>query len=169
MGKLQMPLTADASRYIISHLGDDVREQMKERGYSYEVRRVGCFIPPTTRGGKCSFSLVMEGSTDVIVDKLVEEELSKYVTPHNAIVHDWHCVFAGVIIKGMQLEDGRQAVVYVTPGEWIRLFPTVLSWPIFPFGKPVLAVSHYDRQLNELGWFDMELFPEHKVLDTMRF
>jgi hypothetical protein len=45
---LQMPLTADAARYIISNLGDDAREQMRERGYSYEVRRVGCFVPPTT-------------------------------------------------------------------------------------------------------------------------
>jgi hypothetical protein len=78
-------------------------------------------------------------------------------------------VFGGAIVKGMQLGDDRQAVVYVTPGEWIRLFPSVLNWPIFPFGKPAIAVSHYDRQLNEMGWFDMDVLPEHEVLDTMRF
>jgi hypothetical protein len=166
---MQTPLKGGDAEFILRSLGADVDEQMRSNGFEYAVRRVGCYVPPKERGGECSFSLVMEGSQDVKVDELRESDLSAYVTPHHAMVNDWHCVFSGTIVKGIQMEGDRQAVVYVTPGEWIRLAPSVLNWPIFAFGAPVIAVSHYDRELNERGWFDMELRPDHPILETMKF
>ena len=118
-------------------------------------------------GGHSSFSRVAEETREVATEEA--DDLQAYLTPHNIHVNDWHFVFSGTIVKGMQLQGDRQAVVYVTPGEWIRLAPSVLNWPIFSFGEPVIGLSYYDREPAAEGWFPMDLHPDHTINEVTGF
>ena len=166
---LQKPLTSQGAECILDVLDPNADSIMQREGFEFQYRRVGCYVPPETRGGQCSFTTLEEGSVDVNVETMSEDELAAYLMPHNVHAHDWHFTFSGTIIKGIQLDDDLQAVVYVTPGEWIRLSPAVLNWPIFAFGTPVIGLSYFDRMPGADGEFDMSLHPDHSVIDSMKF
>lgn len=169
IGELTMPLTQEGGDYILSMLDPNAETLMKHEGFSFDYRRVGCYVPPSTRGGSCSFTMVNEGQAEAATAEMTEKDLVAYLTPHNVQVHDWHFTFSGAIVKGIRMEGDLQAVVYVTPGEWIRLAPSVLNWPVFAFGAPVIGVSYYDRVPNAEGGFDMDLHPDHPILESMKF
>ena len=169
VNSLSMPLTREGADYILTNLDPNAETMMNNAGFSFSFRRVGCYVPPETRGGKCSFTILQENMEEVATAEMTEADLGVYLTPHNVHVNDWHFTFSGAIVKGLQLEGDLQAVVYVTPGEWIRLAPTALNWPIFAFGAPVIGVSYYDREPNAEGGFDMDLHPDHPVPATMKF
>lgn len=166
---LAKPLTREGADYILSNLDPNAETMMKNAGFSFSYRRVGCYVPPKTRGGACSFTLVQDGNEEAATAEMTEADLGIYLTPHNVHVHDWHFTFSGAIVKGLQLEGDLQAVVYVTAGEWIRLAPTALNWPIFAFGTPVIGVSYYDRDPNAEGGFDMDLHTEHPIREAMKY
>lgn len=169
ISNLSMPLTKEGADYIFANFDPDAENIMKNEGFDFAIRKLGCYAPPVTRGGNCSFSRLDEGSGEIVTDEMNEAGLTAYLTPHNIHVNDWHFTLSGTIVKGIQLKGDKQAVVYVTPGEWIRLAPTVLNWPIFAFGVPVIGISYYDREVNSEGWFDMDLHPDHPILLSTKF
>ena len=166
---LTKPLTREGADYILSAIDPAAEDMMKDAGFDFTTRLVGCYVPPTTRGGACSFTSLKDDGSEAMVDNMTEDELTAYLTPHNVHVNDWHFTFSGAINKGVQLEGDLQAVVYVTAGEWMRLAPSILNWPIFPFGTAVIGLSYFDRDLNAEGYFDMDLHPDHAVVETMKF
>ena len=166
---LTKPLTKEGVDYILDAVHSDAESVLEDAGFEFKSRRVGCYVPPETRGGECSFTRTREGQTEVDTVTMTEDDLTGYLTPHNVHVNDWHFTCSGAIVKGIQLEADLQAVVYVSPGEWIRLAPSVLNWPIFAFGTPVIGLSYYDRAPNADGKFDMDMYPDHPVLETMKF
>ena len=170
VSNLNMPITKDGADYIFANFDPDAENLMKNEGFDFAIRKLGCYIPPVTRGGEnVHFQGLMKAAGEIATDEMKEADLTAYLTPHNIHVNDWHFTFSGTIVKGIQLEGDKQAVVYVTPGEWIRLAPTVLNWPIFAFGVPVMAISYYDREVNKEGWFDMDLHPDHPIFESTRF
>lgn len=166
---LTKPLTKEGVDYILDAVHSDAESVLEDAGFEFKSRRVGCYVPPETRGGECSFTRTREGQAEVDTVTMTENDLTGYLTPHNVHVNDWHFTCSGAIVKGIQLEADLQAVVYVSPGEWIRLAPSVLNWPIFAFGTPVIGLSYYDRAPNADGKFDMDMYPDHPVLETMKF
>ncbi|MGH8247654.1 MAG: hypothetical protein ACREUU_14640, partial [Gammaproteobacteria bacterium] len=87
-----------------------------------------------------------------------EQKLKDYGTPHRLGADDRHHVYAGSIVKGLVLADGRQGMIYVSPGEWIRLRKTVVNWPIFTYDGPNIAVSYFDcMPQTEDGNYNMHL------------
>ena len=166
---LSKPLTREGADFILNNLDPNTETMMKNAGFSFSFRRVGCYVPPETRGGKCSFSILQDDMEEAATAEMTEADLGVYLTPHNVHVNDWHFTFSGTIVKGLQLAGDLQAVVYVTPGEWIRLAPTALNWPIFAFGAPVIGVSYYDREPNAEGGFNMDLHADHPIREAMKF
>lgn len=169
VNELMMPLTREGADLIFDNLDPNAETMMKKAGFDFSYRRVGCYVPPKTRGGECSFTLLQDDREEGVTAKMTEADLGAYLTPHNVHVNDWHFTYSGTIVKGLQLERDRQAVVYVTPGEWIRLASTALNWPIFAFGTPVIGLSYYDLEPNGEGGFEMDLHPDHPILETMTF
>lgn len=169
VAQLEMPLTRQGADYLFQSLDTDAEKLMERHEFKFRYRRVGCYMPPEKRGGDCSFAIAEDGGGDVFVEEMTEGQLSEYLTPHNVLAHDWHFTFSGTIVKGVQLKSGLQAVVYVTAGEWIRLAPTVLNWPIFAFGRPVIGLSYFDREPENHGDFDMKLYPGHQIAASMQF
>ena len=166
---LTKPLTREGADYILGAFDPEAESMMKDAGFDFKVRRLGCYVPPEKRGGDCSFTTLKDDQSAAEVESMTEDDVNAYLTPHHVQVNDWHFTFSGAIIKGIQLQGDLQAVVYVTPGEWISIAPTVLNWPIFAFGSPVIGLSYYDREPNADGDYDMELHPENKVMDSMLF
>src|SRR5262249_48711468 len=86
--------------------------------------------------------------------------------PHVQPVNDWHFVMSGSIIKGLQLEDGLQGVLYVQAGEWICLTPKAVNWVITSSGQPTLGISYFPQPVGSFSQVD---HPEVTVLPTMNF
>lgn len=153
------PLSHDDAMYLISKFDPEDRKMVEAEGFTY--RRVGNVVPVS--GGGFSFVQRYEGGDPSDEPMTMPPEAIKaYLTPHFVHVNDWHFVFSGSIIKGVKLSEDLQGVVYAQAGEWIRLNPTILNWPIFPFGTPTAAISYFDRPMDPP--FSMELHPEVSVL-----
>ena len=132
-------------------------------GFVY--RRVGCLVPPQNGDGMMRFSLKPGGEGE-----RPAADMKAGQTPHRVHVNEMHFTLSGTIMKGLQLADGRQAVIYVTAGEWIKLHEVTLNWIVYPSGEAVNAISYYDQEPHtEDLRYDMTMAPDHEILDTMRF
>ena len=162
---LPMPMQQEGAEFLLENLDAEAVSMAEKDGYVY--RRAGCYVPPREKDGPCHFC-TNDLTSGHVSAELSEADLKAYSTPHHVLAGDLHFVFSGLIIKGLVLKDGLQAVVYVQAGEWIRLNQTILNWPIFPAGVPVTAVSYFDRQPNpDTNNYDMDLHPEVEVLPEM--
>ena len=125
--------------YILSQLAPALDEQARADGFVY--RRVGCLVPPDSEDGMMQFSLKTGGEGE-----RPAAEMKSGQTPHRVHVNEMHFTFSGTIMKGLQLADGRQGVVYIIAGEWIKLHDVTLNWVVYPSGQAVNAVSYYDSE-----------------------
>jgi len=158
---IQLPLTADDAQRILDTFDSSVDKSLREEGFVH--RRVGCL----TRGDKENpndKSLVgfylQPGPSGVMPVELLKD----YATPHKLAADDRHHVYSGRIIKGLVLPDGSQAMVYVGPGEWIRLHKTTLNWPAFPFDGRNIAISYFDAPPpTEDDNYEMNVDPSVKI------
>jgi hypothetical protein len=163
VAKLPVPLTKEGVDLLTSKLDPAAVALPAKEGLTH--RRLGCIIPPT--GGRSEFIFAFGASEkDATPAQMTPEQLSAYTTPHRVLANDWHFVMRGGIIKGLQLAGGQQAVLYVQPGEWIRLNPQVVNWPIFPVGEPTIGISFFDQ---EWGTFGQETHADVKVRPEMLF
>lgn len=89
--------------------------------------------------------------------------------PHTMEVDDIHFVFSGAVVKGFELENGLQGVIYVQAGEWLRVGPEVLCWPVLVSGQPTIAVSFYSKVATAQGGWKRNDQPSHKIDPAMRF
>lgn len=160
---LPMPLTQEGADFILERFDSTLDARMRAEGFTY--RRVGCLVPPRGKESMMGFSLKPGPEGERPAD-----EMKAGQTPHRTHVNECHFVLSGAIMKGLQLDDGRQAVVYVTAGEWMRLHEVTLNWVVYPAGQPVNAVSYYDREPHtEDMRYDMTAEPDHRILETMTF
>ena len=167
LAELPMPLDDDGVKFLFDSLDSDAIAMVENEGFVY--RRAGCLMPPQEDRGLGQFVLNDLQGTAVAME-MSAEDLKAYATPHYVLAGDIHCVFTGMISKGLVMEDGRQAVVYVQAGEWIRLNQTILNWPIFAADAPGSAVSYFDRKPSpETNNYDMDIHPEVEVLPEMVF
>lgn len=158
------PLSKGNATYLLNNLAAEDRAMVEGLGFTH--RRVGEVIPKGD--GTFLMALTYESQDEQAPPAVLSaKEIAEYLTPHYVHANDWHFVFSGAIVKGVQLEDGMQGVVYCPAGNWIRLAPTVLNWPIFPWGEATAAISCFDRPCEEP--FHMELHPEVAILPEMRF
>lgn len=158
------PLSDEDARSIITLLPAAVREKLKDQGFiSWRLGNVAA-----QEDGSYAFRQQFESGESGGSQKSAQE-MKDYLTPHYVLVNDIHFVFTGSIIKGLQLEDGLQGVVYVEAGEWVRLGPTILNWPIFPSGQAVTGLSFFDQVASPTQPWKMDLHPEVQVDPTMLF
>jgi hypothetical protein len=163
VAQLQVPLTDEGAEVLTRNL--DPKAVAWATGEGLTFRRLGCIIPPSGSAKEFVFAFGKAGS-DSAPTQMSEAQLSAYTTPHRVLANDWHFVMRGGIIKGLQLDGGLQAVLYVQPGEWIRLNPKVVNWPVFPVGEPSIGISFFDR---EWGTFGQETHSDVKVHPDMAY
>jgi hypothetical protein len=160
------PLSQEDAMYVLKNLDPKVIAMAEKDGFRY--RRVGNVVPSAADDGNFTYMQRFEDrSIQSAPQPMSAEAVRDYLIPHYVKVNDWHCIFSGAIIKGVQLRDGQQGVVYCEAGDWIRLSPKVLNWPIFPYGEATAAVSMFDQPCE--GNFDMELHSEVKIQSEMRY
>jgi hypothetical protein len=165
VAKFSHPLSKSDAMFILNSLDPKAIDMVVGAGFTY--RRVGNVVPSANEDGSFSFLQWSEKSpADAKPLARTSKEISDYLIPHHVQVNDWHFVFSGAIIKGVRIRDDLQGVVYCQAGEWIRLGPTLLNWPIFPYGEPTCAVSYFDRTFED-GPFKMDLKPDVRVLPGM--
>lgn len=163
------PLTNQGAEFAFGELSSNVEGVVKDLNFNYSYRRAGVFVPPKEKGGISAFSVAGDNQPEVSSAELSTTDLSNYMAPHILRVNNLHFAFAGSFVKGMQLESGLQAMVYVTAGEWQRLDPNILTWVIFSHGEPVLGLSYFDGMPDENGGFETDVMPDHAILETMKF
>jgi len=152
---------------VLRLLDRKVVDMVAKEGFTY--RRVGNVVPSPKQDGSFAFVTRDEHSPgDAPPIARSPKEIADYLIPHHVQVNDWHFVFSGGIIKGLQLKGDLQGVVYCGAGEWIRLNPSILNWPIFPYGQATVAVSCFDRPFAG-GPFKMDLHREVPVKPGMTY
>ncbi len=161
------PLSKPDAMTVLKLLDSKVVDMTAKEGFTY--RRVGNVVPSPKQDGSFAFVTRDENSPgDAPPIARSPKEIADYLIPHYVQVNDWHFVFSGGIIKGLQLKGDLQGVVYCGAGEWIRLNPTILNWPIFPYGQATVAVSYFDRPFSG-GPFKMDLHREVQVKPGMTY
>lgn len=159
VASLKLPMSAEDADRLLENFDPALDSTLRAEGFVY--RRVGCL----TRGDgndPRNKALVSFYTRPGQAGVMPAEMLKHYATPHRLEADERHHVHAGIIVKGLVLPDGKQVVVYVSVGEWILLHKTTLSWPIFPYDGPNIAVSYFDRPAPE-GDFRMDLDPSLPV------
>lgn len=160
------PLSQEDAMFILKSLDPKLSAAAEKDGFKY--RRVGNVVPnPADDGNFVYMQRFEDRSIQSAPEQMTAEAIREYLVPHYVKVNDWHCVFSGAIIKGVQLSHGLQGVVYCQVGDWIRLSPKVLNWLVFPYGEATAAVSMFDQPCDKD--FDMDLHPEVKVQDVTRY
>lgn len=142
---------------------------LKDAGFEDKERRLAVYIPPKTSKDPHQFITLLDGDEQAEPAPLRDEDFGAYLVPHRFPVNDWHFCFIGTMAKGLRLENGEQAVLYVFAGEWMRLRPTVLNWPVFQSATPIIGLSYFEEKANEHGAYDMELVPDFVPEETMKF
>lgn len=163
------PLDKEGIDLLFGELADSVEGVLDQRGFDYSFRRAAVYVPPAEKGGSSVFSMALAGQEEAASAEMPEEGLAAYRAPHTLKAHNFHFSFASGFIKGLQLADDLQAVVYTTDGEWMHLDPTCFNWVIFPNGEPVVGLSFFDQLPDAEGQFETEVKPDHPVLETMKF
>jgi hypothetical protein len=167
VGAFPQPLSKQDAMTVLQLLDPKVVEMVTREGFSH--RRVGNVVPSPSQDGSFGFVTRDENSPgDAPPIARSPKEIADYLIPHYVQVNDWHFVFSGGIVKGVQLKGDLQGVVYCGAGEWIRLNPTILNWPIFPYGQATVAVSYFDRPFAG-GPFKMDLHKEVQVKPGMTY
>lgn len=167
--EMAKPLDQEGVELMFGELSSCVEGMVREAGFSYSYRRAGAYVAPKEQGGTSSFSMAGDDQPGVSSAEMTPTDLANYMAPHILRVNNWHFSFAGAFIKGMQLEDDLQAMIYVTSGEWQRLNPDVLTWVIFPCGEPVVGLSFFDCMPDENGMFETDVQADKKILEMMKF
>lgn len=160
------PLSQADALYVLDNFPKEDFDWSEAQGYTH--RRVGAVIPSPKEDG--SFLMALRDRTtpeDVESFVLSEKEIADYLTPHHVLVNDVHFVYSGAIVKGVWISEDLQGVVYCPAGEWIRLGPTILNWPIFPWGEATVAISCFDQPCEKP--FDLDLKPDVPIKPTMMF
>ncbi|HZU62508.1 MAG TPA: hypothetical protein VFF98_02405 [Novosphingobium sp.] len=142
---------------------------LDEHGFGFQARRIGVYVPPAQPGDAHQFIALFNGDGEAEPAPLRDEDFKAYLVPHRFPVLDFHFCFGGTMAKGLKLENGQEAVIYIFTGEWMRLRPSVLNWPIFQSGSPIVGVSYFAEKENAHGAYDMELHPEYKPKDVASF
>lgn len=158
--KLPTPLTNEGAELILSRLDPKAVKLPQAEGIVH--RRLGCVVPQSDGSFVFAFGKTASDATN---DRMSEDQIRAYMTPHIVDAVDWHFVLSGAIIKGLDLGD-HQGVLYVQAGEWICLNPKVINWPIFPSGQSTIGISFFNK---EPGAFGQVEHPEVKILPEMRY
>src|SRR5580658_1477933 len=167
VARFKHPLSKEDAMTVLRLLDPKVVDMVTREGFTF--RRVGNVVPSPKQDGSFAFVTRDENSPgEAAPIARSPKEIADYLIPHHVLVNDWHFVFSGGIIKGVHLKDGLQGVVYCQAGDWIRLNPTILNWPIFPYGEATVAVSYFDRPFAG-GPFKMDLHKEVEVQPGMTF
>lgn len=163
------PLTQGALDFALGELSANVEGMVKEAGFKYEYRRVGCFVPARTHGEASGFSFGGDDKPGVASIEISGQDIANYMAPHIVRVNNWHFCLSGAFIKGLQLTEDLQAVIYVTAGEYQRIDPTVQNWVIFPLGEPSSGLSFFECEPNTDGVHETDPLPDLQILETMKF
>ena len=155
------PINQKEAMRILKSLDQETEAKLEAGKFVH--RRVGNLIAKPDGG--YSMCLRFEGGSDETpVAEFSKETMQNYLTPHYLRVNNWHFLYAGTIVKGLQLTPELQGMVYIFPGEWMRLDPNVLNWPVFCKGPGTVALSCYDLPVEE---HKFDLHPELKVMPEM--
>jgi|SRR5665213_490682 len=167
VSRFKQPLSQEDAMTVLRLLDPKVVDMVTKEGFTF--RRVGNVVPLPKQDGSFAFVTRDENSAgDAPPIARSPKEIADYLVPHYVQVNDWHFVFTGAIIKGLRLKEGLQGMVYCQAGDWIRLNPTILNWPIFPYGEATVAVSYFDRAFAG-GPFQMDLHKEVQVKPEMTY
>lgn len=160
---LPMPLTDEGIDFITSNLDPEAVGLASAEGLVH--RRIGCVIPPKKDGDPFAFAF---GKTarEFTHRTGPEDEVRNNLTPHVQEAIDWHFVMSGAIVKGLELGDGLQGVLYVQAGEWICLNPKAVNWVVTAMGQPTIGISYFNM---EVGSFKQVNYPDVNILPDMRF
>lgn len=158
------PLSHADAMFVYDSLDPEAIRMVEAEGFTY--RRVGDVVP--AEDGSFQF-MQRSPASDPAAPPVARspKDIADYLIPHYVQVNDWHFVFSGSIIKGVKFSDDLQGIAYIQAGEWVRLNPTILNWPVFPYGQATVAVSCFDRPFDKP--FQMDLHREEQVLPEMAY
>jgi hypothetical protein len=81
----------------------------------------------------------------------LSHEFEKSTLPHHTHATELHHIVVGAMIMGLLLSNREQAIIYLQPGETLRLVESVQHWPYDPADGSHLVVSYFDRSPPEQG------------------
>ncbi len=166
---MDKPLTKEGIDLVFGELAASVEGVLAAEGFEYSFRRAAVYVPPEVAGGSSIFSMALAGQEAAMSAEMPAAGLDAYRTPHVLKANNIHFSFANGFVKGLQLANGVQAVLYTTDGEWMRLTPTCFNWVIFPVGEPVVGLSYFDQEPDAEGQFETEVTMDHDILESMTF
>ena len=169
VASMEKPLTKEGIDLLFGELSASVEAVLSDENFEYSFRRAAVYVPPREKGGSSIFSMALAGQEEAASAEMPEAAMAAYRAPHVMKAANFHFSFASGFVKGLQLADGVQAVVYTTEGEWMNLDPTCFNWVIFPSGEPVVGLSFFDQEPDAEGQFETEVKADHLVQDTMLF
>jgi hypothetical protein len=166
--QMDMSLTNEALDIVFGEVGESVEGLLKNESFDYASIRAGAYIPAKTEGGNVSFAMAYKGQAAMSAE-MKESDLDGYKTPHVLRTNNFHFALVNAFVKGVQLADGVQAIIYTTAGELMNLTPTCFNWVVFADGAPVVGLSYFGDTPDAEGQFPTNVTPEHVVLESMKF
>jgi hypothetical protein len=161
---MDKPLSTESAKAIVAMLDPELRASLAAEGLG--SWRLGNVVE--NADGSFGFYLWYENG-ETGTGQQSAEDMRQYRNPHRDDVEDIHFVFSGSIIKGAQLDNGLQGVVYVQEGEWIRVGSKAVNWPVFPAGKSTIGLSFFSKPATSTLKSGRESFPDLEILAGMRF
>lgn len=163
--QMDMSLPAEALDLMFGEVAQIVDGVLKDEGFNHACIRAGAGVPISDG---TMFSVAYEGQAAMSME-IKDADAEGYMVPHILRVNNFHFALVNAFVKGVQLKDGLQCVIYTTAGEWMNLTPECLNWVVFAVGAPAVGLSYFDVEPDAQGQFDTEGKPDHIVLETMKF
>ncbi|MCY3750391.1 MAG: hypothetical protein OXG54_03220 [Gammaproteobacteria bacterium] len=163
--QMDMSLPGKALDLMFGEVVESVEGVIKDEDFDYSCVRAGAGVPVN---GGTMFYMAYKGQVAMSME-MRDEDSDGYMVPHILRNNNLHFALVNAFVKGVQLEDGEQCVIYTTAGEWMNLTPECLNWVIFAVGAPAVGISFFDAEPDAQGEFDTEVRTDHAVLETMKF
>lgn len=160
IAKIALPPTEEEERLIFDSVDPKALKALETEGIRH--RRLGVIAAPKNDGAGFFLAFGPSIKEAHISDKA---DMSK-LRVHANSVNECHFVMSGAITKGIELGDGLQGVLYLLPGEWMRLNDKCVVWSIVSYGEPTVGVSYFDQPP---GTFETKDFPEVEIKPEMSF
>lgn len=162
---MDMALPTESLNLLFGEVADAVEGVVLAEEFKVACKRAGAGVPITDG---TLFSIAYEGQSAMSME-MKEEDAAAYLVPHILRSNNLHFALLNAFVKGVQLPDGSQCVIYTPAGEWMNLTPECLCWVVFAHGVPAVGISYFDTLPNDQGQFDTDVRADIDVLQTMRF
>ncbi|MEM8496690.1 MAG: hypothetical protein AAF542_01625 [Pseudomonadota bacterium] len=162
---MDMELPASSLDLLFGEVAHAVASEVERLAFNAASKRAGAGVPIADG---TLFTMAYEGQAAMSME-MKDADSAAYLTPHILRNNNLHFGLVNAFVKGVQLPDATQCVIYTTAGEWMNLTPDCLAWVVFAHGVPAVGLSYFDAVPDEQGQYEMDVRADHAVLETMKF